>query len=99
LLREAKEGHFAGDTAGFFSWAEKKFRKTRATTTVYLAWCRNDADKPFKSFHEAGVLYAVHGRQYGCLSGNEQTNKRRRALTSRASSNDAAIDRELDVAM
>src|SRR5215475_12269134 len=53
LLIEAKEGHFAGDAAGFYDWAQKKFGKSRTQITRWVGYSREDTHKSFKSLHEA----------------------------------------------
>jgi hypothetical protein len=52
ILAELKETYYAGNTAGFYKEAEKRYRKSRTTVTAWLGWSRVDADKPFKSLHE-----------------------------------------------
>src|SRR6516225_858291 len=48
LLAEAKEGHFQGDTAGFYDWAQKKFHKSRETVRTWTEWGSLERPKSFK---------------------------------------------------
>lgn len=52
LLVEAQEGHFAGDTAGFYDWGQKKFGKSRTQIRTWTAYAGALESKPFKSLHE-----------------------------------------------
>jgi hypothetical protein len=52
LLVEAKEGHFQGDTAGFYDWAQKKFGKTRKTIMTWTAFGIDNGSKSFKHISE-----------------------------------------------
>jgi hypothetical protein len=52
LLLEAKEGHYQGDTAGFYDWAHKKFGKSIAQIKVYVGYARASVDKPFKHLED-----------------------------------------------
>jgi len=52
LLLEAKESHFVGDTAGFYDWAEKKFRKKRTQISTYVSYAGVGGHKSFKTIHE-----------------------------------------------
>lgn len=52
LLVEAKEGHFQGDTTGFYEWAQKKFGKSQSAIRTYLAYRSAQHDKPFKNIEE-----------------------------------------------
>jgi hypothetical protein len=49
LLVEAKEGHFVGDTAGFYNWAQKKFGKSQTQIRAWLHYAGAVEDKSFKS--------------------------------------------------
>lgn len=51
-LIEAREGHFDGDTSGFFKWAQKTFGKKPTQIRTYMALAAADADKPFKSLRK-----------------------------------------------
>jgi hypothetical protein len=51
-LIEAQEGHFEGNTTGFYKWAEKKFRKTRGHIKLCMAWAVSGGSKSWKSKKE-----------------------------------------------
>jgi hypothetical protein len=52
LLIEAKEGHFAGDTAGFYDWGQKKFGKSRTQIMTWTAYAGEGGHNRLKSLHE-----------------------------------------------
>jgi hypothetical protein len=49
LLVEAKEGHFVGDAAGFYDWAQKKFGKSRTQIRTWIGYAGVIEDKSFKT--------------------------------------------------
>ena len=49
LLVEAREGHFQGNSAGFYEWATKKFGKSRERIRTYVALGSNAHAKSFKN--------------------------------------------------
>jgi hypothetical protein len=52
LLIEAQEGHFKGNTAGFYAWAQKKFGKSTTSIRTYIAYGIRDGRKSFKNISE-----------------------------------------------
>ena len=52
LLLEAREGHFEGDTSGFFAWEQEKFGKSPGQLRIYMALVRTDTRKPFKTIDD-----------------------------------------------
>ena len=48
LLVEAREGYFAGDSAGFYDWAKRKFDISQTTTRRYVAFVDAKGHKSFK---------------------------------------------------
>jgi hypothetical protein len=52
-LIEAQEGHFDGDSAGFYRWAEKEFGKSRTHIRTCIAYAGAGGAKSFKSKKEA----------------------------------------------
>jgi len=61
LLVEAKEGHFAGNSAGFYDWAQKKFGKTKATIGTWVAMGNPSPLKPFKTQEDFLTTPKEHG--------------------------------------
>ena len=51
-LNEAQDGHFDGNTSGFWRWAEKSFGKSKATIRVWMALGAHKASKRFKTLEE-----------------------------------------------
>lgn len=51
-LNEAQEGHFDGDAAGFWRWAEKSFGKSKAQIRIWMALGSHKASKRFKTLEE-----------------------------------------------
>ena len=52
LLVEAKEGHFDGNTAGFYEWAQKKFVKSRTQIMTWTGYAIAVPHKPFKNIQD-----------------------------------------------
>jgi hypothetical protein len=48
-LNEARDGHYKGNTSGFFSWAEETFGKKREQIRLYMASAAARNGKSFKS--------------------------------------------------
>lgn len=61
-LNEAKDGHFDGDTSGFWSWATKNFAKSRDQLRTYMARAQARSHKSFKP-HKNPTLRHTSGRQ------------------------------------
>jgi hypothetical protein len=52
LLIEAKEGYFAGETAKFFDWAQRKFGKSHDSIRTYIALGTSKRSSSFKNLEE-----------------------------------------------
>jgi len=52
LFLEAREGHFVGNTAGFFKWCETEFGITQAYTKRCLAYSGSGGHTTFKTLHK-----------------------------------------------
>src|SRR4029077_17658637 len=51
-LIEARDGHFEGDSAGFFTWAEQKFGKKQSQTRLYMTYAAAKNPKSFVSLKD-----------------------------------------------
>ena len=51
-LNEAREGHFDGNAAGFYSWGEKSFGKSKTQLRTCMAYGAAGGTKSFKSKHD-----------------------------------------------
>lgn len=60
-LHEAQKGHFQGNTAGFFKWAEDTFGKTRLTIRTSMAWSALGGAKSFKTQREVRLMPKSQG--------------------------------------
>jgi hypothetical protein len=56
-LNEARDGHFEGDSSGFYSWAEKNFGKKRTQIKNYMAVAAASLTKPQKKFKNLEDFY------------------------------------------
>jgi len=60
-LIEAKEGHFDGDTTGFYRWTSAEFGKTRLTIETYMAWSALGGHKSQKTQREVRLMPKSEG--------------------------------------
>jgi hypothetical protein len=63
-LNEAQDGHFDGDAAGFWRWAEKSFGKTKTQLRVWMAYGSHSHPKRFKTqqqFEKDALGYESRG--------------------------------------
>jgi len=60
-LIEAKEGHFKGDTAGFYKWSTTTCQKSRLTVDTYMAWSALGGTKSFKTQREVRQMPKSQG--------------------------------------
>lgn len=60
-LIEAQDGHFDGNTIGFYKWAEKSFGKTRLTIRTCMAWSALGGAKSFKTQREVRLMPKAQG--------------------------------------
>lgn len=60
-LIEARDGHFEGDTTGFYRWSEDEFGKSRETIRLCMVWAGLGGSKSFKSKKEVRYTPKEHG--------------------------------------
>ena len=61
LLAEAREGYFAGDSAGFYDWATRKFGKSQTQIRTYAAYGARNQGKSFKHLEHFVRTPKEHG--------------------------------------